>query len=76
VGKCSMLLSHTSGLASMEDEEIMGYYQAIGDQKGTLLMRYFMTEGEGVRANALPQVQHVMNSLVVPLHCDQRGVDY
>jgi hypothetical protein len=44
----------------------MGYYQALGDQKGTLLIRYFMTEDEEVRAKALPQVQHVMNSLVIP----------
>ena len=42
----------------------MGYYQAIGDSRGTLLMRYFMSEDEDVRAKALPEVQHVMNSLV------------
>jgi hypothetical protein len=43
----------------------MEYYQAIGDPRGTALIRYFMTEDEEVRANALPQVQHFMNSLVV-----------
>ncbi|KAN0099370.1 beta-lactamase/transpeptidase-like protein [Hyaloscypha variabilis] len=59
----SHLLSHTSGLASIEDEEIMGYYQAIGDPKGTLLMRYFVTEDEEVRAKALPEVQHAMENL-------------
>ena len=48
----------------MEDEEIMEYYQAIGDPKGTLLMRYFVTEDEEVRAKALPEVQHAMENLV------------
>ncbi len=43
----------------------MEYYQALGDPKGTLLIRYFMTEDEEVRAKALPGVQHVMNSLVI-----------
>jgi hypothetical protein len=58
------MLSHTSGLSSLEDEEIMGYYQAIGDSRGTLLMRYFMSSSSDMRAKALPEVQHVMNSLV------------
>jgi hypothetical protein len=43
----------------------MEYYQAIGDPKGTLLMRYFVTEDEEVRAKALPEVQHAMENLVI-----------
>jgi hypothetical protein len=65
--ECSYLLTHTSGLPSPEEEEIMEYYQALGDPKGTLLMRYFMTEDEEVRAKALPELQHMMNSLVIVL---------
>jgi hypothetical protein len=45
----------------------MEYYQALGDPKGTLLMRYFVIEDEEVRAKALPEVQHMMNSLVIIL---------
>jgi hypothetical protein len=45
----------------------MEYYQALGDPKGTLLMRYFMTDDKEVRAKALPEVQHMMNSLVITL---------
>ncbi len=50
----------------------MEYYQALGDPKGTLLMRYFMTEDEEVRAKALPEVQHMMNSLVIILFGPQK----
>jgi hypothetical protein len=46
----------------------MEYYQALGDPKGTLLMRYFVIEDEEVRAKALPEVQHMMNSLVIILN--------
>lgn len=42
----------------------MEYYQVIGDPRGTVLIRYFMTEDEEVRANALPEIQHGMDSLV------------
>ena len=65
--ECSHLLTHTSGFPSPEEEEIMEYYQALGDPKGTLLMRYFMTDDKEVRAKALPEVQHMMNSLVITL---------
>lgn len=42
----------------------MEYYQAIEDPKGTLLMRYFVTEDQEVRAKTLPEVQHAMENLV------------
>jgi hypothetical protein len=42
----------------------MEYYGALGDPKGDLLMRYFMTEDEDVKAKALPEIRQVMNSLV------------
>jgi hypothetical protein len=45
----------------------MEYYQALGDPKGTLLMRYFVIEDEEVRAKALPEVQNMMDSLVIIL---------
>jgi hypothetical protein len=61
----SQFLSHTSGLAHIENEEIMGYYQAIGDPRGTLLMRYFAAEDEAAREKALPEVQNVMTTLVI-----------
>jgi hypothetical protein len=65
----SQMLSHTSGLSHLEDEEIMGYYQAIGDPRGTLIMRYFMSEDEEVRAKALPEVQYLLNTLVITQYC-------
>ena len=61
----SQLLTHTNGLGSLESEEIMEYYQALEDPRGDLLVRYFMIEDEEVRAKALPEVQHWMNSLVI-----------
>jgi hypothetical protein len=61
----SQLLTHTNGLASIESEEIMEYYRALGDPRGDLLVRYFMIEDEKVRAKALPEVQNWMNNLVI-----------
>jgi len=42
----------------------MGYYQALGDPKGTLLMRYFMSDNEDVKAKAFPEIQCAIDSLV------------
>lgn len=42
----------------------MEYYQALEDPKGTLLMRYFMSDDDEVKAKAFHEIQHAMDSLV------------
>lgn len=63
--KIRYLLSHTSGISGLENEEIMKYYSALGDKKGTLLMRYFMSEDAEVKGPALEEVREAMGTLVV-----------
>ena len=62
------LLSHTSGITGIENEEIMEYYNALGNKKGTLIMRYFMSEDLEIRAEALGEVREVMGSVVGDLY--------
>ncbi|KAJ5815656.1 beta-lactamase/transpeptidase-like protein [Penicillium riverlandense] len=62
------LLSHTSGIASLDEEKLMKYYAVLGDSRGTVLMRYFKNDDPKVKAKALEEVREMMGSLsVVPL---------
>jgi hypothetical protein len=58
------LLSHTSGITSAENEEMSAYYAAIGDQKATVLRRYFRSENETEKEEALVEIQELMQTLV------------
>ena len=58
------LLSHTSGIASLESEHIMEYYRAIGNDKATLIPRYFMTDDPEIKENAFEEIKDIMGSLV------------
>ena len=58
------LLSHTSGITGLENEQIMEYYGAIGNSKATLIPRYFMAGNPEVKANALREIRQVMGCLV------------
>jgi hypothetical protein len=58
------LLSHTSGITGLESERIMEYYGAIGDDRATLIPRYFMSDDPEVKANALGGIREIMGCLV------------
>lgn len=42
----------------------MDYYKAIGDSKGTLLYRYFISDDPTVRAEALEEIRQGMGNIV------------
>ena len=42
----------------------MQYYNAIGNSKGTIIMRYFMSDDPEVKAKALSEVREIMGTLV------------
>ena len=67
-GAIRHLLSHTSGITGLENEEIMKYYARIGHARVTIIARYFMSNDKEVRKGALPHVLEVMGSLVLLLH--------
>jgi hypothetical protein len=48
----------------MEDEQIMEYYKAIGNDRGTLIFRYFLSNDPKVKAKALEEVREALGSLV------------
>lgn len=58
------LLSHTSGITGLENEEMMEYYGAIGNDRATLIQRYFMTDDPDVKKQALGEVRKVLGTLV------------
>ena len=58
------LLSHTSGIVSLESEDLGRYYRSLGDERGTLMQRYFFTDDPVVKAKALEEVRVVMGTLV------------
>jgi hypothetical protein len=58
------LLSHTSGITGAEKEEMTAYYAAIGDPKATVLRRYFWSENETEKEEALIEIQQLMQTLV------------
>jgi len=58
------LLLHTSGITGFENEEVMKYYGAIGHARATIMPRYFMSDDENVRKEALEDVLEAMGSLV------------
>jgi len=50
----------------LENEEIMKYYVALGDDKGTLIPRYFMSNDATLKKKALGEIHEIMGSLVCP----------
>lgn len=44
----------------------MKYYQAMGDEKATLIPRYFMSDDPEVKKGALEEILILMGSLVTP----------
>jgi hypothetical protein len=42
----------------------MEYYRAIGNDKATLIPRYFMTDDPEIKANAFEEIKGIMGSLV------------
>lgn len=61
------LLSHTSGITGLENEQVMQYHGAMGDNRATLIPRYFMSNDPEVTAKALGEIREVMGSLVCPI---------
>ncbi|KAH7310296.1 beta-lactamase [Rhexocercosporidium sp. MPI-PUGE-AT-0058] len=59
------LLTHTSGISGFENEEIMAYYNAIGDSKGTLISRYFTSQDPVIKAAALEEMRVADDSFTV-----------
>jgi hypothetical protein len=48
----------------LENEEIARYYTATGNEMGTLIMRYFMSDDPETKAKALGDLQEGMGELV------------
>ena len=64
LGQIRHLLSHTSGITGAENEEMTAYYAAIDDPKATVLRRYFRSENETEKEEALVEIQQLMQTLV------------
>jgi len=58
------LLTHTSGITGLENEDIMAYYAAIGNSKGTLFQQYFMTEDPAIKGPELEELRIMLGTLV------------
>ncbi|MCJ1385727.1 hypothetical protein MMC17_008850 [Xylographa soralifera] len=59
------LITHTFGMASLENEKLARYYMAIGDpEKATFLMRYFGGD-DGAREALLPQLRKAVKSFPI-----------
>jgi hypothetical protein len=58
------LLSHSSGITGFENEMIMQYLAAIGSPVATVIPRYFMSDDEKDKEEALCLLRKLLGTLV------------
>lgn len=58
------LITYTSGISGFENEELLKYFGYLGQNKATLLHRYFKSNDEHLQKEALPDIRQLLSTLV------------